>query len=167
MKIISNYAITSNFNGIRKVNDSKKIAQEVIENPVELSEKAKKLAKKAHSLIEETWTLIRKKEIDMKSPVYTNKTRRGQEYSLYPQYNGADRNLVLKVETPNGYHLVTVDKYSKDFKYEQVIKTEYGSATKTSYNSKTSQKDVQVTTLVNNLLEEFLPKILYQSPVLC
>ena len=121
------------------------------------------MVKKAHNLIEDTWVRIRKKEVDLLTPTFTRKISEKQ-ITLSPLYHGNNRSIVLQVDNARGYQKITVDRFAENFTYEKVVKTEFGSATIASYNSKTSQKNESYTSIVNELLEDYLPKFVKQPP---
>ncbi len=125
---------------------------------VELSEQARKLVKNAHALIEDTWVQIKKKEVKMESPIFSESIARGQSVTLSPLYNGQERSIVLQISDPKGYQRVSVAQNAKDFTYERVVKTKCGLATTSSHNSKISPKNRSMTITVSDLLEIYLPK---------
>lgn len=156
----------TNFTAKRKpmLKDIEKVSQEALQiSPTELSLEAKKYVQKAHNLIEDTWVRIRKKEVDMVTPTF-NRNIFGRNITLAPLYRNSERSIVLQIDGPKSYERITVDKYAKEFSYEKVVKTEFGSATTKSYNSKTSPKDKNATTLINGILEDYLPKFINQFP---
>ena len=155
-----------NFSGKKRVKPKniERIAQEALTtSPTELSLEAKKYVLKTHNLIEDTWVRIRKKEINMETPTFTRNLV-GRNVTLSPLYRAGERSMVLQVDGHKGFERITVDKYAKEFSYEKVVKTEFGSATTKSYNSKTSPKDKNIVTLVNGILEDYLPKFIKQFP---
>ena len=99
----------------------------------------------------------------MEAPTFTRNLV-GRNVTLSPLYRAGERSMVLQVDGHKGFERITVDKYAKEFSYEKVVKTEFGSATTKSYNSKTSPKDKNIVTLVNGILEDYLPKFIKQFP---
>lgn len=147
-----------------KPKEIERIAQETLTtSPTELSLEAKKYVLKAHNLIEDTWGRIRKKEVDMETPTFV-KNLLGRNITLSPLYRSSERSIVLQIDGQKGFERITVDKYAKEYSYEKIVKTEFGSATTKSYNSKTSPKDKNMVTLINGILEDYLPKFINQFP---
>ena len=168
---VSPYSQSLNSLGRARVKRPKEVAvtpvaaEELSKLPNELTDTAKKLVKRAHNIIEDTWVMIRKKEIDMKTPVLNRKIL-NKEITLSPLYVNGDRNIVLEIKNDKGLQKIVVDKRAKDFSYEKIVKTDYGTATVSTYNTKRSAQNDEKVKLINELLEEYLPKITSSIPKL-
>lgn len=133
-----------------------KVLDKLNDKPTDLSMASKKLIKKANNMIEEAWAETKK------NPYFVKTIKTNKKISLTPVYTNGKR-LVLQIEYPDNYKRITVDERGTNFTYENVVKTEFGSATTKTYNSKTSKPDIEITKMVNELLEENLSKLSYQD----
>ena len=107
--------------------------------------------------------MIRKKEIDMTSPVLKQEMF-NKEITLSPLYVNGNRNIVLEIKNDKNIQKIIVDKYAKDYSYEKIVKTDFGAATVSSYNTKCSALDEEKVKLINELLENNLIQISKPSP---
>ena len=124
-----------------------------------LSNKSKKLFSALNMKIEESWEAIKKGESTMKEPVFYL-SNKGRTISVKPIY-GADKPLIL-MDVDNGKYTERIlfdRKNPRNFRYEKVVPTDYGSATVKSFNSET-QQDNFVALSVNEMVERYFPKII-------
>ncbi len=120
--------------------------------------------KKANNLIEDTWYFIRKDKQSQLQPEYAMSTR-GHNILLKALYrNNQEDAILFDVSEKNSRILerFIIDRNAKNYTYEKILKTEHGSATVKTYNSKTGQGD-DVDCKLNNYIENFFPKILMRN----
>lgn len=135
----------------KKTEPQEKIIEKINDKPADLSATSKKQIKRINNLIDEAWADTRKQ------PNFVKTINRNKKISLTTIYTN-EKRLALQIEFPDEYQKITIDERGTNFTYEKVVKTEYGSATTKSYNSKVSKPDKDIVQLVNVLLEENLPK---------
>lgn len=128
-----------------------KIIAKITDKPTDLSVASKKQIKRINELLDEAWAETKKK------PNFVKVINKNKKLTLSPVYTN-EKRIALQVEYPDNYERITIDERGTNFTYEKVVKTEFGSATTKSYNSKMSKPDKEVTKIVNTLLEENLPK---------
>jgi hypothetical protein len=124
-----------------------------------LSLSAKKQIKRVNDLIDVAWEKTKKK------PNFVKKINNDKKIALEPIYTN-EKRIALQIESPDYTQKITIDERGTNFTYEKIVKTEFGSATTKSYNSKLLKKDVETTQLVNNLLEENLPEIFLSNNII-
>lgn len=161
--MVQNISSKTNRNINFKANTPSKVLSEAIirEQLETFSDRSIRLIKKTSDLIENTWISIRKNKEAIKTPEYVFSDYH-KNVSLRPVY--ANRNnpqMVLKLEEKDGsmFENIIIDRNAKNYIYEKVVKTDKGSATVKSVNTKL-KKDSAYNLLVNKYLEKYLPKIL-------
>lgn len=135
----------------KKLEITEKVIEKINDKPTDLSSTSKRLIKRVNNLLDEAWAETKKK------PNFVKTINRNKKIALFPIYTN-EKRIALQIEFPDNYRKITIDEYGKNFTYEKVVKTEFGSATTESYNSKISKPNIEITKLVNELLEENLPK---------
>ena len=128
----------------------------------ELSLRASKLVKRAGRLIDETWPKVKKKA-PMTIPEF--KAQKGEKsIILKPVYNLIREAIHLEVKDGKYIEIVTIDRANPNiFKYEKAIKTDHGSATVKTYNSKNGHHS-EMLSKVNEMVETYLPSFVPDIP---
>ena len=121
-----------------------KVIQKINDNPNDLTPGTKKLIKRVNNLLDEAWSETKKK------PNFVKKINKNKKISLFPVYT-TEKRIALQIEFPDEYKKITFDERATNFTYEKVVKTEHGTATTKSYNSKTSKPDAETIKLINEL----------------
>lgn len=128
-----------------------------------LSLKACKLIKKAGMLIDETWPKVKKKHIPAATPEFSAK-KDGKNVTLKPVYNLIREALCLEVKDDKYIEKLIIDRVNPNiFRYEKAIKTDNGSATIKTYNSKNSSDSAMVSK-ANEMIETYFTKFVPDIP---
>lgn len=158
--INQNSSLSLNFNGRRK-----KIVEEVAVNITNIDSpdihlKTKKLINNATDLINETWNKIKKNKSHKSFPEFIKKDSNGSTITLKPVYNN-ENLLLFEVDKGKVIDRIFVNQTNPTyFKYEQAVKTDFGTATTKTYNSKIQKNNPLLVERVNETLQTYLPKFL-------
>lgn len=158
--INQNSSQTLNFNGRRR-----KIVEEVAVNITNVDApdihlQSKKLIIQATDLINETWAKIKAKKLHKNFPEFIQKDYNGSTVTLKPVYNN-ENLLLLEVDKGKVIDKIFVNQTNPTyFKYEQAVKTDFGTATTKTYNSKVQKNNPLLVERVNATLRTYLPKFL-------
>lgn len=158
--INQNSSLSLNFNGRRK-----KIVEEVAVNITNVDSpdiylKTKKLINNATDLINETWNKIKKNQSHKSFPEFIKKDSNGSTITLKPVYNN-ENLLLFEVDKGKVIDRIFVNQTNPTyFKYEQAVKTDFGTATTKTYNSKIQKNNPLLVERVNETLQTYLPKFL-------
>ena len=158
--INQNSSQTLNFNGRRR-----KIVEEVAVNITNVDApdihlQSKKLIIQATDLINETWAKIKAKKSHKNFPEFIQKDYNGSTVTLKPVYNN-ENLLLLEVDKGKVIDKIFVNQTNPTyFKYEQAVKTDFGTATTKTYNSKVQKNNPLLVERVNATLRTYRPKFL-------
>lgn len=158
--INQNSSQSLNFNGRRR-----KIVEEVAVNITNVDSpdiylKTKKLINNATDLINETWNKIKKNKSRKTFPEFMKKDSKGNVITLKPIYNN-ENLLLLEVDKGNVIDRIFVNQTNPtSFKYEQAVRTDFGTATTKTYNSKIQSNNPLLVERVNQTLQTYLPEFL-------
>ena len=145
-----NSSQTLSFNGRRK-----KVA-EVAVNIINVD----KLITKATDLINETWAKIKGKKSHKDFPEFIQKDSHGCTVTLKPVYNG-ENLLLLEIDKGKVVDKIFVNQTNPTyFKYEQAIKTDFGTATTKTYDSRRQNNNPLLAQRVNETLQAYIPRFL-------
>ncbi len=149
-----------------KISFKQNITKEMVEAgknlPVDsiLNPQAARLFRKINQLIDDTWVKFKEEKVFGKTPEFVNRIKSDKMVTLKPLYNTDRKSVLLEVKTGRTADRFIIDRNSpNDFKYEHVIKTDYGSATTKTYDSKRGNNP-DIIQLLNENIEEYLPKLL-------
>ena len=153
-----NSAQLRSFNGRRKKTDESTVNIINVDAP-DIHLRSKKLILKATDLINETWTNIKAKKSNKSFPEFVKKDSYGYTITLKPIYNG-ENLLLLEVDKGKVIDKIIVNQSNPTyFKYEQAVKTDFGTATTKSYDSR-RQNNPLIVDKVNETLKTYIPKFL-------
>ena len=153
-----NSAQLRSFNGRRKKTDESTVNIINVDAP-DIHQRSKKLILKATDLINETWTNIKAKKSNKSFPEFVKKDSHGNTITLKPIYNG-ENLLLLEIDKGKVIDKIIVNQSNPTyFKYEQAVKTDFGTATTKSYDSR-RQNNPLIVDKVNETLKTYIPKFL-------
>lgn len=124
-----------------------------------ISRKSARLIDDLNKCIAKQWEDIKKGKLISDCPNFSVADKCGMT-RFEPVYS--QRYPALKIESEDGRftHEIMLDRNNpNNFRYEKTVKTDYGSATLKSYDSRT-QNDKDINKFVSNLIEEKLDRIL-------
>ncbi len=154
-----NSSQTPNFSGRRK-----KVAEVAVNiinvDAPDIHLQSKKLITRATELINETWANIKEKKLHNSFPEFIQKDAHGHKITLKPVYNN-ENLLLLEIDTGKVIDKIFVNQTNpKYFKYEQSIKTDYGTATTKTYDSRRQNNNPLLVNKVNEALQNYIPLFL-------
>lgn len=127
-----------------------------------LTMKSLKLLKRINILIDDTWIELKKKKINGVIPEFTHK-KLNSTATLKPLYNSTKDTVMLQIETDKSIDKIIIERTTPNaFLYEHAVKTDFGSATTKTFNSKRSSS-LEITTKVNDFIETYFPKFLQDA----
>lgn len=154
-----NSSQTMSFNGRRKKAVEAAVNIINVDAP-DIYLQSRKLITRATDLINETWAKIKAKKIQNSFPEFIQKDSSGCTVTLKPVYNG-ENLLLLEVDKGKVIDKIFVNQTNPTyFKYEQAIKTDFGTATTKTYDSRYQSNNPLLVNKVNTTLQDYLPKFL-------
>lgn len=152
----------TSFNGRRK--KEAEIAVNIINvDTPDIHVQSKKLVTKATELINEAWANIKEKKLHNSFPEFVKKDSKGYTITLKPVYNN-EKLLLLEVDKGKVVDKIFVNQNNpKYFKYEQSIKTDFGTATTKTYDSRRQNNNPLLVDKVNGALQDYIPLFLKDS----
>lgn len=157
-----------NFNGRRKkvVDDTVKMIN--VASP-DIQLQSKRLISKATDLINNTWANIKAKKSRKSFPEFSQKDIYGSTITLKPVYN-SENLLLLELDKGKVIDKIYVNQTNPTyFKYEQAVKTDFGSATTKTYDSRRQSNNPLLVEKVNAALQKYIPLFLKddkKSPII-
>ena len=150
----------TSFNGRRK--KEAEIAVNIINvDTPDIHVQSKKLVTKATELINEAWANIKEKKLHNSFPEFIKKNSKGYTITLKPVYNN-EKLLLLEVDKGKVVDKIFVNQNNpKYFKYEQSIKTDFGTATTKTYDSRRQNNNPLLVDKVNEALQDYIPLFLF------
>ena len=138
-------------------------AEKRLETKVSL--KNKKYVIMASNNIEEMWGKIRRKEVALDFPKFSTKPKGKPAGVLKPVYGNLGSEMLLEVSDGKITERVYLDRKSKkDFRYEKIMDTDYGSATLKYHNSQAGD-DPKIASRVNELIHTYIRKMFMPNPL--
>ncbi len=126
------------------------------------SERNKQLLRKARNLIDLAWRDIKSGKLHMEQPEFVVK-KPAEKITLKPVYSGYKSDMLLKIKKDKMVEQIFIPKETaNEIRYEKLRKTEHGSATIKSYNSKLGQNN-DMNLYVNDLLNNYLPEFIKEG----
>lgn len=162
MNQINSLKLSNNVNFQAKINNIYKAEELIDTSPFTVQ--SKKLIKEMNKMIEGYWTLIRKDKIDLKTPEFQVKQFFYQA-SLKPLYNLSNNKQICFEVSKNKSNIVErfiLDEDLNNYSYEKILKTDFGSATVKSFNTKTNKND-ELHNYVNEQIEKIFPIIIREN----
>ena len=124
-----------------------------------ISHKSAKLIDELNKCIDKEWTDIRKGKLIAEKPLFTLDGKSGLT-SFEPVYTQQYPALKIDCEDGRFTHEILLDRNNpNNFRYEKTVRTDYGSATLKSYDSRTAN-DKNINKFVSDLIEDKVDKIL-------
>ena len=153
-----NSAPALGFNGRRK--KAAEVAVNIINvDTPDIHLRSKRMISEAVDLINSTWAKIKAKKIHKDFPEFTKKDLHGNTVTLKPVYNGDDL-LLLEIARGKVIDKIFVKQTNPTyFKYEQAVKTDFGTATTKTYDSR-RQNNPNLVEKVNEILQNYIPQFL-------
>lgn len=126
------------------------------------SEKNKQLLRRTRDMIDSTWQEIKAGKLSQEQPEFI-KNKTAEKITLKPVYSGYKSEILLKIEKDGTVEQIFIPKETaNEIRYEKIKKTEYGSATIKSYNSRLGQNN-DMNIYVNGLLNKYLPEFIKEG----
>lgn len=125
-----------------------------------LSKESVKLIKEVDTLIDTTWTKIKKGTSKLKRPDFEKQYGRTSKISLKPVYNTAHDSFMLEITGEKYINRICVERHNPDiFSYEKAVITKSGSATIKTYDSR-REYDPEIIYTVDTYLKNYIPPFL-------
>ena len=155
-----------NSTGSNKISFKQNITKEMIEAGKNLQAdsllnvNAARLFRKINQLIDDTWVKFKEEKVFGKTPEFVKRVKNDKMVTLKPLYNTEKKSVLFEIKNGRFSDRFIIDRTApNDFKYEHTIKTDYGSATTKTYDSKRSINP-DIIQMLNENIEEYFPKLL-------
>ena len=155
-----------NSTGSNKISFKQNITKEMVEAGKNLQTdsllnvNAARLFRKINQLIDDTWVKFKEEKVFGKIPEFVKRVKSDKMVTLKPLYNTDKKSVLFEIQNGRLSDKFIIDRTApNDFKYEHTIKTDYGSATTKTYDSKRSINP-DIIQMLNENIEEYFPKLL-------
>lgn len=155
-----------NSTGSNKISFKQNITKEMVEAGKNLQTdsllnvNAARLFRKINQLIDDTWVKFKEEKVFGKIPEFVKRVKNDKMVTLKPLYNTEKKSVLFEIRNGRFSDRFIIDRTApNDFKYEHTIKTDYGSATTKTYDSKRSINP-DIIQMLNENIEEYFPKLL-------
>ena len=134
------------------------LMEKCIDEPI--SKKGKELVKQVSSLIEYTWTAIKKGKVKASEPNFMIVPQKGQVATVKPIYNGLYKKMLVEVQNDKDFERMIINRERPaEYVYEKSVITKFGSATSKIFDS-TVGRDATIEKRVNRIVDSVLPQVL-------
>ena len=124
-----------------------------------LTLKSQSLLRKMNNLIDNKWTELKKQKATGVIPEFVHKTAKDTTITVKPLYNSIKKTVLFQVEKGKNIDRVIIERSVPNaYTYEHAVRTDFGSATTRTFDSR-KNKNSEISKKVNNLIDEYFPKI--------